>query len=134
MGYSRQQYSNFYSDLYSSRDYIGIVDTDSYFATPVAPEDLFVDGKPRLFGYNGCCTGWSDSLEEAIGGGYSIGEFMVVIGFPVMVKREHFSLMRDHITRRMGASSFEQAFNKICTKYNHRYSQFDLIAHYLWYF
>ena len=49
-GYSRQQYSNFYSDLYTDKDYIGIVDTDTFFQGPVVPENLFVDGKPRLVG------------------------------------------------------------------------------------
>lgn len=50
MGYSRQQYSNFYSDLYSEKEYIGIVDSDSMFVTHVIPENLFVNGKPRILG------------------------------------------------------------------------------------
>ena len=50
-GYYRQQYSNFYSDLYTNKDYVGIVDSDSFFMTPVVPENLFVDGKPRIYGY-----------------------------------------------------------------------------------
>lgn len=50
-GYSRQQYSNFYSDLYTDKDYIGIVDSDTFFQGPVVPENLFVEGKPRLVGY-----------------------------------------------------------------------------------
>ena len=50
-GYSRQQYSNFYSDLYTDKDYIGIVDSDTFFQGPIVPENLFVDGKPRLVGY-----------------------------------------------------------------------------------
>ena len=57
---------------------------------------------------------------------------MVVIGFPVMVKREHFKSMRDLITTRMKASSFEEAFYFICSRYNEKYSQFDIIVHYLW--
>lgn len=54
-GYSRQQYSNFYSDMYTNAEYIGIVDGDSYFVTHVMPEDLIINGKPRINGYNGCC-------------------------------------------------------------------------------
>lgn len=50
IGYSRQQYSNFYSDLYSNKKYIGIVDSDAMFSTMVIPETLFVDGKPRIYG------------------------------------------------------------------------------------
>ena len=51
VGYSRQQYSNFYSDLYTDKEYVGIIDSDSFFSTPVIPENLFVNGKPRLYGY-----------------------------------------------------------------------------------
>jgi len=72
-------------------------------------------------------------LEEAIGVEYKVGEFMIVLGFPVMVKREHFKPMREHITRRMNAKNFEEAFYKICSKYVGKYSQFDLIGHYLWF-
>ena len=50
-GYSRQQYSNFYSDLYTDKEFIAIVDSDMFFQGPVVPENLFVDGKPRIVGY-----------------------------------------------------------------------------------
>lgn len=50
LGYSRQQYSNFYSDLYTDKEYIGIVDSDSMFVTHIIPENLFVDKKPRILG------------------------------------------------------------------------------------
>ena len=33
----------------------------------------------------------------------------------------------------MKAATFEEAFHKICSKYLKKYSQFDLIAHYLWF-
>lgn len=59
---------------------------------------------------------------------------MVVIGFPVMVKRIHFELMRKHITKQMKSDSFEEAFHKICTKYSSKYTQFDLMAHFLWFY
>lgn len=132
-GYSRQQYSNFYSDLYSDKTYIGIIDSDVVFSTPVTPNDLFINGKPRIFGYNGCCAyGFEKCLNEAIGGEV-IGEFMVNTVFPVIIKREHFKPMREHITKQMKADSFENAFYKICSKYNY-YSQFDLMYHYLWNF
>lgn len=51
IGYTRQQYSNFYSDLYTEKEYIGIVDSDSIFMTNIVPENLFVNGKPRIIGY-----------------------------------------------------------------------------------
>lgn len=58
-GYSRQQYSNFYSDMYTNAEYIGLVDSDSYLITHVTPEDLIINGKPRINGYNGCCKSFS---------------------------------------------------------------------------
>ena len=47
-----------------------------------------------------------------------VGEFMVVNGFPVIIKREHFALIRKHITKQMNAETFEDAFYKICSKYS----------------
>jgi len=130
-GYSRQQYSNFYSDAYTDKEFIGIVDTDSFFVTPVTPKDIFIEGKPRIIGYNGY-TSWSESLQE-IFDQKPIGEFMVVIGFPVVVRRKHFKMMREFITRSLKVKTFEEAWFTICTKYSQKYSQFDIIAHYLWF-
>jgi hypothetical protein len=59
---------------------------------------------------------------------------MVPIGFPILIKREHFKLVRDHMKTRMKTKNFEEAFHIICSKYAAKYSQFDLIIHYLWYF
>ena len=132
-GYSRQQYSNFYADLYSDHQYIGLLDSDTFFATQVTPEDLFINGKPRMFGYNACCSSWVEATPVAIGG-EMIGEFMVVNGFPVIIKRSHFSLIRQHITKQMKTLNFEDAFLKICSNFSAKYSQFDLMAHYLWNF
>lgn len=132
-GYSRQQYSNFYADLYSDHEYIGLLDSDTFFATQVTPEDLFIDGKPRMFGYNACCSSWVEATPVAIGG-EMVGEFMVVNGFPVIIKRKHFSLIRQHITEKMKAANFEDAFLTVCSNFSAKYSQFDLMAHYLWNF
>ncbi|RNA41712.1 hypothetical protein BpHYR1_040508 [Brachionus plicatilis] len=133
IGYSRTQYSNFYSDLYTDKEYIAIVDSDSYFVAQVTPEDLFVDGKPRIIGYNGCCTRWLNSIKEALGVD-PLGEFMNRGNFPIIIKRNHFKQIRMHITKTMATRTFEEAFHSICSKYKGQYSQFDLLVHYLWYF
>ena len=36
-GYSRQQYSNFYADLYTDAEYAAIIDSDAMFTTPGEP-------------------------------------------------------------------------------------------------
>lgn len=138
-GYARQQWSTFYADNYTDAEWIGIVDSDTAFITPVVPDDLFEksqDGskiRARVIGYNGCCTGLLDSVAEALGH-EAKAEFMVVAGFPFIVKRSHFAQVRKYITEQMEADSFEHAFQKICSKYKHRYSQIDLIGNYLYLF
>ena len=82
---------------------------------------------------NACCTTWEESLNETIGGGYNVAEFMVANSFPILIKREHFKPMREHITKQMKANTFEEAFHKVCTKYLGKYSQFDMMIHYLWF-
>ena len=92
-----------------------------------------MDKKPRIYGYNGCCLPFSKSLNDVIGED-PVGEFMTVIGFPVLIKRENFKLIREHITKRMKVDTFEEAFKLICDKYEREYSQIDLMIHYLWYY
>lgn len=131
-GYSRQQYSNFYADIYTDKEYVGFIDSDTFFTINVTPEDLFPDGKPRLFALNGVLGGhysWAAATEHAVNK-FRAGEFMVVAGFPLIIKTAHFKDMRAHITKRTNSSNFEEAWYKICSK--SRYSQFDMMGNYLW--
>lgn len=61
--------------------------------------------------------GFEESLSEVLGVDYFVGEFMVLSGFPIVIKREHFKPIREFISRRMKVDTFEQAFYKICSKY-----------------
>ena len=108
-------------------------DSDSCFQHLVVPEDLFVDGKPRIIGYNGCCTGFLESVYSTLGV-KPVAEFMIASGFPIMIKRSHFKEIRDHITAYTRSRTFEEAFYKICSRWAMKYSQFDLIGNYLWHF
>lgn len=54
-GYDRQQLLMFYADNYTTKEYVGFVDTDCLFISYVDREDLFEDGKPVVngrIGYN----------------------------------------------------------------------------------
>ncbi|CEP03575.1 hypothetical protein PBRA_009460, partial [Plasmodiophora brassicae] len=129
-GYCRQMYSNFFADRQTEADFVGFVDSDTMFITPVAVGDLFVGGKPRVSAYNGCCTGWNSPIERAIGG-KPVAEFMTSSSFPFIVHRGHFAPMRAHIARTLGAATFDDAFHTICAEYGEH--QYDLMGHYLWY-
>lgn len=111
---------------HTAADYVGIVDSDAMFITPITPDNLFDDAggvmKPRIFGYNGCCTTWEQATPAAVGKP-SIGEFMVVIGFPIIIKTCHLALAREHIRTTMNATTFEEAFGVISHKYVEHYSQ-----------
>jgi hypothetical protein len=139
-GYSRQQYSNFFGDLQSNASFIGIVDSDAMFATPITPNMLFrydhvsKTHKPVMYAYdNPTATGWCGQLTKVAVGGECVGEFMVVIGFPVMVKREHFASMRNMFISNLGKRNFNEVFHALCTDSGgQHYSQFDLIGNYLW--
>ena len=139
IGYCRQQYSNFYSDLYTDRDYVGIIDTDAYLMRPPNPEDVFERTpsgtyRPILIGFNGD-TLWCASAEYMIGKPCA-GEFM--INFPVTIKRAHFAPMRRHIMAHLRATSFEMAWRRMLTDVGddmkREYSQFTIMATYLWHY
>ena len=139
IGYCRQQYSNFYSDLYTDRDYIAIFDSDAYFIRSPTPDDLFEltaagQYRPLILGYN-ARTLWCASAEYMIGRPCA-GEFM--INFPVTVRREHFAAMRRHITEHLNSSSFEEAWRRMLTDVgdepSKEYSQFVIISTYLWHY
>lgn len=134
-GYARGMYSNLHADLYTNSDYIAVTDVDTFFVIKITPEDLFHSGKPRIVGFNACCGfAFAKASFEVIGINNHFSEFTFTSGFPIMVKREHFAQMRQHITKQLNAQDFNEAFNKICSKYIGAYSQWDLLAYYLWNF
>ena len=152
-GYDRQQYSNMIVDLVLERanltsEYVGIGDTDSPLVAPILPDALFHFDDfrkmwlPRVIGYNGCCTGWHKGNKFALGENSSlIGEFMVVIGFPIIVKSAHLKDVRKTMVKKIlgedlhndviVGGQFEEAFARL-TSSGVLYSQFDLIMHVLW--
>eukprot|EP01012_Entosiphon_sulcatum_P023685 TRINITY_DN28791_c0_g1_i1.p1 TRINITY_DN28791_c0_g1~~TRINITY_DN28791_c0_g1_i1.p1 ORF type:complete len:541 (+),score=82.88 TRINITY_DN28791_c0_g1_i1:90-1625(+) len=132
VGYSRQQYSTFWADRYSQAEFVGIVDADAAFNTLVAPEDLFEGGKPRLIGYLGEKGPFWDktvvaATERAVGHPH-VACFMA--NFPVVIRRSHFQLIRDHISRVLGVATFDAAFNVFAQQ---SFSQFNIMLHALWY-
>ena len=55
-GHSRQQWSMFWADNYTSSAYVGFIDTDTFFTTPVHPRALFSNGRPIVLGTVGART------------------------------------------------------------------------------
>ena len=106
-GFSRTMWSNFYSDLYSNADYIGMIDSDTEFSfRPSTSHHLLLDWKkPVIHGIYVPNRDYS-SVRYMIGRD-GVGEFMYV--FPFVIKREHFALMRKHIVLTTGHKTFDKS-------------------------
>mmetsp|Transcript_60510 Transcript_60510/g.171935 ORF Transcript_60510/g.171935 Transcript_60510/m.171935 type:complete len:419 (+) Transcript_60510:89-1345(+) len=140
-GHDRQQLRMFEADVYTDSEYIGFVDTDAVFTTPVVEETLFEDGKPIIIGRIGKYDGdpgkfWSVAplaTEWATG----TKEIMRCMDyFPVVVKRQHIIEMREWFSQKHG-KSFSKFFNQLKTSttpgVKHRpYSQFNMMCQWLY--
>eukprot|EP00966_Prymnesium_polylepis_P100219 2321427-Prymnesium_polylepis.1 len=145
-GYVRQAYSNYIQDQFASKafagesgppEFLGWLDSDSFFTAAVTPHDLFdydeTRGRwrPRAILYNGCCMKWSESTRLALGGeqmGESdgqtrsvpegglprVGEGMLGTAFPIIVRPRHLGMMRDHVRSALRAASFEEGLFQLC--------------------
>lgn len=131
-GYSRQIFSSLYSDNHTDAEFIGITDSDAAFIAPISVDDLFENGKPRIIGYNGCCTPWGATTAIALGIEL-VAEFTILHGYPFIIKRIHFQKFRDHMTQNLKMKNFEEAFYHICSKYTYM-GQADFLITYVWHF
>ena len=127
-----KQIPKFWSDNFTNSEFIGIVDADTLFVTPVMASDLFVDGKPVMRGTFGCpahenAFQWAKNVEEILNLTY-IGQFMDY--FPVIVRRKDLVNIRNFIVKQNNLSYFDEIFDNV----NYRYSEYTLMANYLWYF
>jgi hypothetical protein len=134
IGYYRSQYSNFYSDWYSQAEYIGILDSDVEFLRRPNAEDLFEDQKAILRfvpAHTAAHDHWI-STEWLIGHPF-VGDFMLT--FPVMIKREHFALMRTHIMNiHPEYESFEHVWKEMHRLFGGRHGNFLIMGNYLFYY
>jgi hypothetical protein len=131
-GYSRTQWSNFYSDLYSDADYIGLIDSDTEFSfRPITSKHFLLNWtKPVIHGIYDERIISFDCVKFMIGKD-AVGEFMYA--FPFVVKREHFAAMRRHITQNTGHQTFEQAWYDMQNRFE-RWGQFLVMGNYLYHF
>ena len=132
-----KQLPKFWSENFTTSEYVGILDADTLFVTPIMPDDLFVDGKPVVRGTYaksrpGFMKQWSDTTEILTGKPYLLN-FMDY--FPVVVKRDHFQLVREHVIKtRQNGTTFDETFDNFAHQYKMVFTEFTVIAHYLWYF
>lgn len=131
-GFSRTQWSNFYSDLYSSADFIGMIDSDTEFAfRPSIEKHMIMNmSNPVMFGIHIQDCPFYPCVKYMIGM-EAVAEFMYV--FPFIVKREHLAFMRKHIVKTTGLATFEQAWWEMQNRFS-SWGQFSIMGNYLYHF
>jgi len=134
IGHDRQQLRMFQADSWSASEYIGFIDTDAVFDTPVVEERLFENGRPIVIGRIGRpqdpqfwatvpkATQWATGSEEVM---------RCMSYFPVVVKRSHIVEMRHWFEKRHNAT-FDVLFKQMTKRFGGAYSQFNIMCQWLW--
>ncbi len=130
-GHDRQQLIMFWADNFTDSDYVGFVDTDTFFLTAVYKSDLFEDGKPVIIAFHTTLyqQWWgevSKTTEETLG---EEEEIRCMSHFPVIVKTEHLVGLRQFVQQKHNMSFNEYFSSSIVAK---PYSQFNIMCVYLW--
>ena len=130
-GKALSELSNFYPDNCFNKTYVGIVDSDTFFVTPVTPELLFNGTKPHAI----CTFGdtlmqsWKKSTFVAL---HKKEVFKFMSYFPVTIKVEHLIEMREYMAH-LHKKSFLEVFRQF-SRGPTDFSQFSIMGNYLWYF
>ncbi len=129
-GHDRQQLIMFWADSFSSSEYVGFVDTDTLFVSPVHQDDLFEDGKPVIIGLYGIGAPSWQKKSIATANILRQGEVLRCMSyFPVIIKSKHLKEMR-LLVQDIHGISFNEYFRQM--RRNESYSQFNIMCNYLW--
>ncbi len=95
-GNSFSELSNFYPENCFNKTYVGFVNSDTFFVTPVTPELLFNGTKPDMIGMFGQQqhANWKKGTLMALGR-KQVFKFMSY--FSVIIKVEHLIEMRQYM-------------------------------------
>eukprot|EP00927_Polykrikos_kofoidii_P061994 TRINITY_DN56816_c0_g1_i1.p1 TRINITY_DN56816_c0_g1~~TRINITY_DN56816_c0_g1_i1.p1 ORF type:complete len:503 (+),score=63.66 TRINITY_DN56816_c0_g1_i1:57-1511(+) len=105
-GYTRGQYSAFYSDRYSDAEYIAVADSDIAFVTSAVHLALFRNGLPMVLGTCGVGNGTDIHqyhLAMSALGIEQFAQFMFVL--PFLMRRRDFAALRSYISEHMRTSN-----------------------------
>ena len=136
-GYDRQQYIFFYSDIFTTKEYIGFADTDALVHSFVDYGSIFdvetnkaiIHGKiEQLKKIDRMKRNWARATFEATGLEQPVN---CMSYFPVVIKTEHFSKAREFIRHKWNTSTFEEAFHAFSDIGKESYSQFNIMCAYL---
>lgn len=141
-GNIRQQMAMFWAENFTSRPYVGFIDTDAAFLTYVDVEDLFEDAdhKPVINGRSGYhkeVDGWEKVPQHTYHMTGLLEPLRCMSYFPVILKTSHLREIRDFLLRKQAsestsasalasASAYETttSFNALMEEYHRNGTQF----------
>jgi hypothetical protein len=126
---------------YVDREYTAFLDTDTFFHTKVHTFDLFVDGKPKIYGFikkvwdrNGFWIKMAESTLKLLG---RPEPFHTMCYFPVIMKTDHLIGLKDYIMKQTNFTTYDSALHSVA-KYIYPtkagFAQFHLMGSYAWYY
>ncbi len=123
----------FWADNFTDAEYVGFVDTDTFFVSPVDREDLFEDGKPVVIGFFGKENSWWRNVPKSTNWTLGQNEVMRCMSyFPVIIKVQHLRALREFIFKTHGMHMNDYFLSLIRT-FKSVYSQFSIMCNFLWY-
>ena len=133
-GHSRMQLGMFWADTYATGEYVGFLDTDTFFITLIYEDLLFEGDKPIVWGYFGAARNafWRKSKKNTNTFLKKREMIRAMNYFPVIVKVKHVIAVRDYIEK-AHERPFNDVFQSIASTGPY-YSQFNIMLTFLWYF
>ena len=130
---NRNQWSMFWVNNYTTKEYIGFLDTDAVFNSLLNEDMLFDGDRPHVHGYYGTSLdSWSGQAKESTYEFLKVRQvFRAMNYFPVVVKVQHLVELRKYIENIHG-DTFNEVFSNISSRTN--VAQFHIMMNYLWYF
>ena len=131
-GWQRGQLDMMFADKIVKAKYVGLVDSDAYFTTLIAPQAIFSsEGKPIVVGSVGRREDlWSQgirNLKMMLKKDYVIG---CMNRFPVVIATAHIAEMRQYVERVHG-KPFLEVYKAMMGQY---YCHYSIMCNYVWYF
>ncbi len=88
----------FWADNFTEAEYIGFVDTDTFFVAPVDREDLFESEKPVIIGLYGLDSKFWRRMSRFTARALKQPEVLrCMIYFPVIIRSRHLRQLREFI-------------------------------------
>ncbi|KAK3582662.1 hypothetical protein CHS0354_031074 [Potamilus streckersoni] len=132
IGHERMQRDFFYPEKFTSRKYVGFIDTDTVFVTKLTRNLFFENGKPIVIGVYGPASDpfWS-SMSELTADIFQSKEVVKCMSyFPVIIKVEHIIKLRGYLE-----ALHLKPFDEIYKEYSkNNFGQFNIMCQYIWKF